>query len=212
MSEAEKRFSRVAILLLAVGGVAGAGMAFRQMLGEAGRIVNVPVLPLYGQVPDFSLTRETGQSLSGRDLMGRVWVADFIFTRCAGPCPLMTMRMAELQTELHNLDGVRLVSFSVDPEYDTPEVLARYAGDYGADPDRWTFLTGDRRAIYDLSIKGFKLAVATGGDYEHLILHSTKFVLVDHAAGIRGYYDGTDPEDRKKLAADVRALLSGAAR
>lgn len=210
MSDVEKRVSKIVIVVLAITGIAGATMAFRQMLGEARKVAAVRTLPTYGQVPAFTLTRETGGAMSLSDLTGRVWIADFIFTRCAGPCPIMTKRMADLQGALGDLEGLRLVSFSVDPEYDTPEILTKYARDCGAHPDRWAFLTGGRTEIYDLSIQGFKLAVDTGENYDQRILHSTKFVLVDGQARVRGYYEGTDADELKKLKADARALAHAA--
>ncbi|NOT01392.1 MAG: SCO family protein [Phycisphaerales bacterium] len=201
------RGTRAVIAAMCLVGVAGTVMAFRQMARDA-RIAapTTPPPPVYGALPPFALTRETGESVSADDLRNRIWIADFVFTRCAGPCPRMTQAFHDLQQRFAQLPGIALVSISVDPEYDTPQVLARYARDYAADPARWMFLTGDRDAIYNLSIKGFKLAVDTGEDYEHMILHSTKAVLIDGSLRIRGYYDVLEPDGPDKLSADVRAL------
>jgi protein SCO1/2 len=136
-------------------------------------------------------------------------VADFIFTQCAGACPAMSARMARLRREVP--PGVRFVSFTVDPTTDTPEVLTRYAQRFGADGD-WLFLTGAPRALYDLSVGGFKLAAmevppaerAPGGDGP--FLHSAKFVLVDAEGVVRGYYDSDDEDALRALVADVGAL------
>ncbi len=204
MNDAESRFSRIALIVLILAGVAGAGMAFRQMYGELRGIASPPALPVIAELPEFELTRETGATVSLDDLAGKAWIADFIFTRCAGPCPIMMQRMTELQSELEGSD-IGLVTISVDPEYDTPKVLSDYARKFGADPDRWMFLTGDRTEIYDLSIKGFKLAVDRDVDYERQIIHSTRFVVVDRRGRIRAYHDGVDGWDLDALVADARA-------
>ena len=218
MKNSEQRATRVVVVVLIITGIAATAMAVRQTLNEFARVTagsTQPVLgPVLGEVPPFALTRQDGQGFSQADLIGKVWIADFIFTTSAGPCPLMTQRMENLNNRFRQDQDLRLVSFSVDPEYDTPEVLTEYATHFGAQPERWAFLTGDRDAIYDLSIKGFKLAVddqVDPGDYDHMIIHSTYFVLVDRAARIRGYYDGTDPERLAQLANDTTMLLREAA-
>ena len=163
-------------------------------------------LPVFSTVPDFTLTERSAREVQRDALAGKVWVADFIFTNCAGTCPLMTAKMRKLQDTLPA--EVQLVSFSVDPASDTPEVLREYAQRYGADPQRWLFLTGNRDALYKLSIEGFKLAVdATAGTELEPITHSTRFALVDRQGRIRGYYGMDDEEAMKKLACDVNALL-----
>ncbi len=204
--DAEKRVSRVVIVVLALCGIAGAAMAIRQIAGEVRRVSEVSQIPSMFAVPEFTLTRQTGDPFSSEDLKGFVWIADFVFTRCAGPCPKMTLAMADLQKSLQNQPQIRLVSFTVDPEHDTPAVLTRYASDFGANPQWWHFLTGDRNTIYDLCIKGFKLAVDTGEEYEHRILHSTKFVLVDSSGVIRGYYEGLEVAEAAKLVHDAKLL------
>jgi len=167
--------------------------------------------PVLGQVPAFSLTNRDGRSIGLADLAGAPWVADFIFTRCPASCPLMTARMARLNRELPDDLAVRLVSISVDPEHDTPQVLQRYAESFKA-PDRWLFLTGGKQEIYQLSRKGFKLGIeipppsAPGGPPVEPILHSTRFVLVDGEGRIRGYYDGFDEDSMKKLRRDLEAV------
>jgi protein SCO1 len=160
----------------------------------------------YYPVPEFSLTERSGKTVTRQDLAGRVWIADFIFTNCGGTCPLMSEEMRKLQDALP--PETRLVSFTVDPARDTAEVLARYAQKFGADEDRWWFLTGDKQTLYDLSIKGFKLALdETGGTPTEPITHSTRFVLVDRSGMIRGYYGGTEDEELKRLSADAKTLL-----
>ncbi|MCZ6654145.1 MAG: SCO family protein [Planctomycetota bacterium] len=156
-------------------------------------------------LPDFSFTERSGQELSRKDLLGRVWIADFIFTSCAGPCPLMSRHMQRLQTDLADLKSLRLVSFSVDPERDTPEVLRMYGERYDADPQRWLFLTGPMDRIYDLAIKGFKITVEAARE-NNQIIHDTRFILVDAAGMIRGYYDSTSTEALERLRQDASAL------
>jgi protein SCO1/2 len=166
-------------------------------------------LPILSTVPDFTLTERSGQPFGLNDLRGQVWVADFIFTNCAGTCPIMTTAMTEIQkTALaEKLDDIKLVSITVDPERDTPEVLQRFADGYGALQDRWYFLTGEGAAIQQLANKGFLLSAATGGgSEEEPIIHSNRFVLVDRQGRIRGYYDGTDEEGVAQLLQDLKKL------
>jgi protein SCO1 len=163
-------------------------------------------LPVYGSVPSFQLTNQDGQSFGSADLANKIWIADFIFTSCPGPCPMISSRMSELQKPLEKTD-VHLVSFSVDPDKDTPQVLRNYADRLHAQSGRWDFLTGKRSAIYDLSQKGFKLGVADGSDEMGMPVHSTRIVLVDRHGQIRGYYDGLQADTVTKLLADANHLL-----
>ncbi|MGH7453247.1 MAG: SCO family protein, partial [bacterium] len=166
-------------------------------------------LPVLSTVPDFTLTERSGQPFGLNELRGYIWVADFIFTNCAGTCPIMTTAMTEIQkTALaEKLDDVKLVSITVDPERDTPEVLQRFANGYGALQGRWYFLTGEGAAIQQLANKGFLLSAATsGGSAEEPIIHSNRFVLVDRQGRIRGYYDGTEQESVVQLLKDLKKL------
>lgn len=171
-------------------------------------VISEQLLPVLGTVPNFSLIDAGGAQVGLADLRGHVWVVDFIFTNCAGTCPIMTTAMSELQSEItkRGMDNVRLVSISVDPERDTPDVLARFAEGYGADRRRWYFLTGNGEAIQQLANKGFRLSAAIGGSEDEPIIHSNRFVLVDRQAAIRGYYDGTDEKAVRKLLRDLVAL------
>jgi protein SCO1/2 len=158
-------------------------------------------LPVYGRVPEFTLTAQTGLPFSSSALKGKVWVADFIFTTCMGPCPRMTSQMHWVEQQVAGLPDVRLVSFTVDPAHDTPPVLADYAGRFHADPARWHFLTGPQPALDQLDRYAFKL-----GNVDGALTHSTRFVLVDARSQIRGYY-GTDEQDGlKPLIADIARL------
>jgi cytochrome oxidase Cu insertion factor (SCO1/SenC/PrrC family) len=164
---------------------------------------------VYGVVPEFALTEASGRSVTLEDLRGKVWIASFIFTHCAGQCPIMTHHLALAQRELPAREDLKLVSISVDPDRDTPAVLTRYAADHKADRSRWWFLTGDKAVIRRLAIETFKLPVADNpGSEEEPILHSSKFVLMDRAGAIRGYYDGLEVETVRQLVRDARRLLA----
>ncbi len=164
--------------------------------------------PVLSEVPEFTLVNRDGRTIRREDLAGSPWIADFIFTRCPASCPMMTSRLARLDRELPRDLEVRLVSISVDPEHDTPEILQRYAESFKA-PARWLFLTGDGEQIYRLSKEGFKLGVDAapqGVETAEPILHSTRFVLVDGEGRIRGYYDAFDAESMKGLMRDLEAI------
>ena len=164
-------------------------------------------LPDYGALPAFALINQDGAPVTRETLSGSVWIADFIFTRCAGQCPLMSAQMAQLHAALVGLPRVRLVSFSVDPAYDTPERLAAYAARYGATPSRWQWLTGDLDAVRTLAQQGFRLGVSEDGSAEEPITHSVRFALVDRQGHLRGYYDATDAHAMARLRADVTQLV-----
>jgi len=157
------------------------------------------------ELPDFTLTDSSGRPLGKHDLEGSAWIADFVFTSCAGPCPQMSRAMRRLQDDLAGVENLRLVSFSVDPERDTPEVLSAYAERYGADPQRWLFVTGPMSQIYDLAIDGFKIAVEEDRENQRII-HDTRFILVDREGAIRGYYDSTSGDGMARLRREVLAL------
>lgn len=166
--------------------------------------------PVMGRLPPFALVEAGGRRVTDADLRGRPWVANFIFTRCAGACPAMTTRLATLRADAPA--DVRLVSITVDPAHDTPEVLGRYARRAGAGPD-WLFLTGSRDDLYRLAIDGFKLGVQevaledqSGGDGP--FVHSSHFVLVDGAGRVRGYYDSTEAAALARLRKDLAAVAS----
>src|SRR5258707_1484705 len=160
----------------------------------------------YGTVPEFVLLNQDGKNFGSAQLRGKIWIADFIYTTCPGPCPMISSRMSELQKPLEKTD-VHLVSFSVDPEKDTPQVLRGYADKLQADPARWDFVTGPKSAIYKLSHDGFKLAVSDGSGEQGVPVHSTRMVLVDRHGDIRGYYDSTEADAITKLVADTSHLL-----
>lgn len=167
-------------------------------------------LPELGSVGQFSLTDQAGRSVTAETLRGRVWAAAFMFTRCPTVCPRITRRMRELQQAAAR-EGVslELVSFSVDPEYDTPEVLRAYAQQYGADLASWRFVTGDLEVIRKTSEQGFKLALdgkATPSAEHFGLFHGSHLVLVDGKGTIRGYYRTSEDEQMKQLLLDAAAL------
>jgi len=159
-------------------------------------------LPVIGNIPDFEFVNSEGETIKLTSLKGKVWVADFIFTTCNMACPIMTGNMNIIHKKYKQNDDVRLVSISVYPEYDTPEVLTKYASQYNANTDRWYFLTGEESTVQEVIKDGFKI-----GDYEDIIFHSEKFALVDRSGMIRAYYNGMKTEDMKKLKKDINSLL-----
>ena len=165
----------------------------------------------FGSVPDFTLTERSGRPLGLVDLRGKVWVANFMYTACRDTCPLQSAEMAKLQSDINGKSGLRLVSISIDPEHDTPEVLARYAERFHADPKLWFFLTGDRNKIYQLAQQGFHLSAVPlaqeGSQPSDGFIHSSRFVLVDGEAVIRGYYDSSDAAALSRLRKDLTTLL-----
>jgi cytochrome oxidase Cu insertion factor (SCO1/SenC/PrrC family) len=162
---------------------------------------------ILSRLPQFSLTDQSGEEVASHDLYGHVWVANFIFTRCKASCPVQTSLMSELQNSLkesENWKHTRIVSISVDPEYDTPEVLSKFIKDRNLETSQWHFLTGTRDAIWGLSKNGFKLPVADHPqDSEMPILHSEMIVLVDWEGRIRGYYNHFEEESLDKLKRDI---------
>ena len=159
-------------------------------------------LPKLGTISEFDLQTQKGERVGAKHLDGHVWIGSFIFTRCQGPCPMMSQKMARLQKELVEVPNIRHVSISMDPEHDTPEVLLDYANKYGADHERWLFLTGEKGDIIKLAVEAFKLPAGEDPD-----MHSTRFVLVDQEQKIRGYYDSQDPQSIAKLSSDAKNLV-----
>jgi protein SCO1/2 len=168
--------------------------------------------PAYGSVPDFSLIERGGRKIDRGELLGKVWVVDLIYTRCPDTCPLQSAET-----------DVRLVSITVDPRRDTTRVLSRYADRFRADPERWLFLTGDRGAIYRFAREGLHLPLLDPGSSSRAagasmatsrerrvgesLLHSSRFVLIDREARIRGYYESRNAESLRQLREDVKRLL-----
>ncbi len=168
-------------------------------------------LPHFAAVPEFFLIERSGKTVTNRDLEGKIWVADFIFTTCPGPCPILSANMARLQSKIAGDDRVQLVSFTVDPQDDTPAVLAAYADRLGADPKRWWFLTGPEKTLYDLIQNGFYQTVEdnhgkTLDAGQYLVTHSIYLVLVDAHGIMRGFYYGLDEEGQADLLKAIHQL------
>jgi protein SCO1/2 len=169
-------------------------------------------LEVYGAMPPFTLRDQTGAEVTEDVLRGHVVIASFIFTRCPTVCPLITMKMRRVQDRTeYAADQIKLVSFSVDPAYDTPEVLAAFAAGHGADPGRWRFLTGDAKTIQRIVAEGMMLAldVMPGAlpNGAPNVVHSEHFVLLDPELRIRGFYDSSDAKRIERMLRDARRLL-----
>ncbi len=212
----DKRTTRAILLIVAIAAVGSialtAGAALFFGMGVNLSSDSQKPLPILGEVPDFSLTRARGGTLTREDLQGKVWVASFIFTHCKAICPIMTGGLNQVRKQLKDepyWDELRLVSVSVDPEHDTPEVLRAYMQKRGLEDEQWYFLTADERATtWRLSREGFKLRVGQNPDNPAMsINHSAKFALVDWQGRIRGYYDGTLPKERQELVRDIDRLF-----
>lgn len=170
-----------------------------------------PPPPVLGALPSFELTDETGRPFGSKDLVGRVWVASFIFTRCPTVCPRITARMTRIQDRSRSLDpALHLVSFSVDPEHDTPARLAEYARAHRANPRMWTFLTGPADAVRRTVEEGLRVSVGRdpGDPSPAGISHGTHLVLVDAAGRIRGYYDPEEPDAVDRVVRDAALLAN----
>ncbi len=167
-------------------------------------------LPQLGSLPDFSFTREDGSAWGSAQLRGHPFVANFIFTRCPTVCPAFTRKMARVQKDTDRFGpGLQLVSFSVDPTYDTPARLAEYAQKHGANPARWSFLTGDYNRLKDTVVNSFKISMGRESMDEADVLgifHGNHFVLVDGTGEIRGYYESADDEAFERLLRDAARL------
>ena len=172
-------------------------------------------LPQLFPTPDFSLTNCNDTPISRDDLLGKVWLVDFIFTRCGGPCPLMTQRMLLLQQALKDQfpgeeSRIRLVSVTVDPDYDTPAVLKEYAEVWGADLDNWHFLTGPPDETLKIIREGFKISAnqeGSGSEDMPSMVHSTNFLLVDGSGLVRAIYLMDEPGFTDTILTDVGRLL-----
>jgi protein SCO1/2 len=162
-------------------------------------------------IPPFMLTERSGKAVTNRDLAGKIWVADFVYTTCPGPCPEVTAEMARVQSAVADDPHVQLVTFTVDPQTDTPPVLAKYADLYHADPNRWWFLTGPEKPLYDLIQNGFLQAVQDNRGKppdpgQFTVTHSLYFALVDRDGNMRAVYDSTGGNERPDLLRDIKIL------
>jgi len=191
------------------------GLAYLLAGLQSGHFVSKP-LPVIGQVAGFSLTNQNAAGVVLADVKGRVWIADIIFTRCPGPCLKMTRQMKELQVALPAASTTKLVTLTTDPDFDRPPILQRYAERFGADTNRWMFLTGTKSEIAALASASLKLSAvevkaAERQSENDLFIHSTIFVVVDKQARLRGVFQtaGDDvnwPTEKQKILAAVKQL------
>ncbi len=191
--------------------IAGIIIAFARTRLQQAAFPDV-ALPLSYPVSDFTLTNQNGDAVSLKDLRGQVWVADLIFTRCAGPCPRLTAQMSQLQQALPVDPAVKLITLTTDPEYDSPAVLKRYGERFGANAGRWIFLTGAREQIARLAVDGLKLVAlekkpAERQSPEDLFIHSTLLVVVDAQGRLRVTFDSEDAAWKGHVLGAVRKLL-----
>ncbi len=177
------------------------GPALLLLLAATSACIRPKPLPVMGQAPEFHLVDQTGQPFDSRTLHGHVWVANFIYTTCTGPCPMMSSQMHLVQASTAETPDVKLISFTVDPAHDTPPVLAAYARHFKYDPGRWHFLTGTMDRLNNVGLNGFKLNGVDGQ-----LSHSTRFVLMDRQGRIRGYYVSSEDGFLPRLVHDVRQL------
>ena len=170
-----------------------------------------------GPAPKFTLTDQRGDLFSSEDLEGQIYVVEFFFTTCPSICPIMTQNLLQVQSAFADDSGISLVSISINPVYDTPEVLTNYAKKYGITHPNWHLLTGDQDRIYQMANKGFNLYVGPGAEIDGGFEHSGFFALVDGQGNIRSrydqygnpiiYYDGLELKQVSNLINDISVLL-----
>ncbi|NNC94036.1 MAG: SCO family protein [Chitinophagales bacterium] len=168
-------------------------------------------LPVFGPpnhtLPSFQFVDQDGKIAGSKEVNGKIIVADFFFTRCGSICPLMTSQLTRVQDAYRSNTLVHILSFTVDPDYDSSDILYNYMVHYNADPNAWTMYTGEKKELYDLARKGFMLTVDDGDGGPEDFIHSEQLVLVDPNRRIRGYYDGTDSSEVDRLIVDIKNLV-----
>ena len=193
------------------------GLALLISFFQINRSRQLPQLPVIGTVADFTLTNQDGQITTLANFTNHVWVADIIFTRCAGPCPRLTGQMRSLQNLLPPDSAAKFVTLTTDPEFDSPAVLKKYGQRFNADFNRWTFLTGTKNEIAALASASLKLSavpvkLADQKSVADLFIHATIFVIVDKHARLRGFFEtGGDGVDwahtvQPRILASIRLL------
>lgn len=182
-------------------------------IDATGQVVMKGVDTVFHQIPAFDLIDQNGQPFSSAKTKGKIYVADFFFTRCGTICPKLSTNLTRVQSLFANDPNILIVSHSVDPKHDSSAVLQKYAQKYDVKSGKWFLLTGDKKAIYDLAIKGYKLPVADASEYDKNIksidetfIHSEKLLLIDKEGYIRGIYDGTYSPDVERLVAEIKVL------
>lgn len=158
------------------------------------------------RIASFNLIDQNGNSFTEKELEGKIYVTDFFFTTCPTICPKMSDNLKNVYAAFKNDNDIMLVSHSVTPEIDTPEILAEYAKKYDADRSKWVFLTGAKTEIYELARKSYFVVTDEGTGDEHDFIHTENFVLIDKEKRIRGYYDGTDEKEIERLIKEINIL------
>ena len=168
---------------------------------------------VFQTIPAFNLINEKGQNFSLSNLKGKIYVASFFFTRCGTICPKITGQLSRVQDTFNQDPDLKLISISVDPVFDHPEKLQAYAKRFDANEGQWSFLTGEKKVIYPLILKGFHVPLADASEYDAAIknpdetfIHSERLVLVDKEGVIRGYYVGTDKKEVDRLLVEIKVL------
>lgn len=162
---------------------------------------------VYHKVGSFSFIDQYGRTFTDKQVQGKIYVTDYFFTTCQSICPVMSKQMERVQSAFAAEPGVLIVSHTVNPEYDSVPVLSDYAKAHGAIKDKWFFVTGDKKALYDLARKGYYLNTELGDGGPNDFIHTQNFALVDGDGQIRGYYDGTDSAEVKRLILDTGILI-----
>lgn len=160
-------------------------------------------------IPDFTFTNQEGKSIGRKEMEGKVTIVDFFFTSCPSICPVMSREMERVNDMFRDEPKVQIMSISIDPEYDTPQILKTYADEHNAIPDKWHFLSGPKDITYQLARCGFVLPTLDGNGVPDDFVHSDKFILIDELGRIRGYYSGTNREDVDLLMLETKVLLYG---
>lgn len=178
-----------------------------------GQVVMKGADTVFHQIPNFDLIDQNGKQFSSAQTKGKIYVTDFFFTRCGTTCPKLTTNLSRIQSLFANDPNILIVSYSVDPKHDSSAVLQKFAQKYDAKTGKWFFITGDKKTIYDLAIKGYKLPAADASEYDKNIksidetfIHSEKLLLIDKEGYVRGIYDGTYSPDVERLIAEIKVL------
>ncbi len=182
-------------------------------IDATGQVVMSGADTVFHKIPNFELIDQNGERFSSAQTKGKIYIADFFFTRCGTTCPKLSTNLTRIQSLFANDPNILIVSHSVDPKHDSSAVLQKYAQKYDVKSGKWFLLTGDKKAIYDLAIKGYKLPAADASEYDKNIksidetfIHSEKLLLIDKEGFVRGIYDGTFGPDVERLIGEVKVL------
>lgn len=205
----------IGILLVLAGVIAGCDSSPRRLpiLGERDAVTrevdgNTVVDTVYNTIPDFAFVNQMGDTVTQQIVDGKIYVTDFFFTSCPTICPVMKKQMTKVYEKVKGNPEVIILSHSIDPAHDTPEVLRQYAADLGVEGGQWQFLTGPKEKIYEIGQESYLVTAKEDKEAEGGLLHSGAFVLLDKDRRIRGMYDGTTDEGAEKLMRDIDILLA----